>query len=873
VIAWHRLIGLFALTFLCLAADLFGELRAELFLSNLSSPVAFVQDPSNPNVQYVVQQAGRIRVVFNGSFTATDLLNLSGQVLFGGEQGLLGLAFPPDYATSGRFFVYFTNTASNIVIARFRRSPANPLVADPNSRFDFRWSDGNRYIVHPYGNHNGGTLAFGPDGYLYAGPGDGGAANDPAHLAQNPNSLLGKILRLDVNVPDSDPEGYNIPPDNPFLDGLPIAALPEIWAFGVRNPWKFSFDKAALGGTGALIIADVGQGSWEEFNYQPAGQGGRNFGWRNREGAHDNITSPSPAYLPLTDPTYEYSHSDGISITGGYVYRGFALGLTHTGRYFFADLNGRVWSISLIIHPTTGEAIASGLTEHTSALGGVSNLGNISAFGEDANGELYIVSYSLGRIYRISLTCPVSFNPVSAQHTAAGGTGQVTVTSGCAWTAASTSSFLQITDGVSGGGNGIVSYSVASNNILNTTRPARTGTLIIADHVFTVTQSGCSYSLTPPSASFDASGGGSSVTVTAPSGCAWTAFNNDPSFLDITGGSNGTGNGAVTYTVAANAGAANVANAGRSSSLSIGGETFAVTQAGCTFGIMPMSSVFGASQDAGTVAITTASVCSWTVSGTPAWVVTTSGGSGTGTGTWSYSIAGNGTETSRSQTIAVGGRTFSLTQVEHALKRLVPGMLGSFTLTDATDESWTAFEAVEGRSYCAQLVAGPTATAGARPALSIFRVDLTTPLGSGGTNSRCFVAPANETVVARVTQADASARTYRLHVIETTIWGNWWFIGSEYSSYTLLRNAADSPVVVTLTWRNQNGMVVGSQTSTLPPRGLIAIDARAVVSGAISGSVEIGHEGEPLAIVGSQTTLSATSGLSFDSGLAVRATR
>jgi len=181
-------------------------------------------------------------------------------------------------------------------------------------------------------------------------------------------------------------------------------ALPEIWDLGLRNPWKFSFDNPRRAGTGALVIGDVGQNSWEEIDYEPAGRGGRNYGWRYREGAHDHVTSTPPAYLPLTDPTFEYDHTVGISVIGGYVYRGSALGSPYYGRYFFADLNGRVWSIGLNI-AGTGEAASYAPIEHTADLGG-STIGQISSFGEDSNGELYVVSYGQGKVLRISPLAP-----------------------------------------------------------------------------------------------------------------------------------------------------------------------------------------------------------------------------------------------------------------------------------------------------------------------------------------------------------------------------------------------------------------------------------------------------------------------------------
>lgn len=390
-----------------------GPLKGRVHASGLTSPVAFVQDPSNAAVQFVVEQGGRIRVLQNGVVQTTDFLDLRGSISSSGERGLLGLALAPDYTSSGRFYVNFTNPAGDTVIARFRRSAGNPQVADSLTRFDLRWPSGLPYIVQPYSNHNGGDLAFGPDGYLYIGLGDGGSGNDPENRAQNPAELLGKMLRIDVSVPDADAAGYAIPPTNPFVSGGPAGVLREIWSFGLRNPWRYSFDPPARAGTGALIIADVGQGAWEEIDYEPAGRGGRNYGWRNREGAHPNVTSPPPVYnaSSLIDPVHEYSHSVGQSITGGFVYRGSALPAAYRGRYFFADyVQGRVWSIALTIDGS-GEATASSTrTDHTAELGAV---GNISAFGVDAAGELYVVSHTNGTIIQIMSAAPAPSAPTN----------------------------------------------------------------------------------------------------------------------------------------------------------------------------------------------------------------------------------------------------------------------------------------------------------------------------------------------------------------------------------------------------------------------------------------------------------------------------
>jgi glucose/arabinose dehydrogenase len=383
-------------------ADAAAQVRALVHASGFTQPLAMVQDPTDPTVQFVVEQRGRIRVVQNGALRSTDFLDISSSVLAGGERGLLGLAFPPNTAATGRFYVNFTNNSGHTVVARFRRS-SDPLVADAASRFDLRWNGalGPALIEQPFSNHNGGHLAFGPDGYLYVGMGDGGSGNDPNHFAQSRTSLLGKILRVDVDVADNHSIGYVVPSDNPFVGG---GARPEVWSFGWRNPWRFTFDDVALGGTGAMIAADVGQNRFEEVDYEPRGRGGRNYGWRNREGAHDNVVSQPPAFTPLVDPIHEYDRAAGGSITGGYVYRGAALGQTMRGRYFFADfITSRVWSLALTVN-SNGEATASDVREHTAALGGSAELANVASFAVDAAGELYIVSYGRGVILKVIST-------------------------------------------------------------------------------------------------------------------------------------------------------------------------------------------------------------------------------------------------------------------------------------------------------------------------------------------------------------------------------------------------------------------------------------------------------------------------------------
>jgi glucose/arabinose dehydrogenase len=403
------------------AAAQLPSIQSATYVGGLSSPVGMVQDPSDPTVQYVVQQGGLIRVIRNGALQGTNFLNLTSAIAGGGERGLLGLAFPSDYARTVLFYVNFTRAGDgHTVVARFLRSAGNPLVADPNSRFDFLWpaqpdmatnngcaafaSSPQRAICQPFSNHNGGKIAFGADGYLYIGMGDGGDGGDPQNQAQRPGTLLGKMLRIDVSVPASDTRGYRIPADNPFVGSSALAAATpdEVWAFGLRNPWRFTFDPTWLGGTGAMLIGDVGQGLYEEISYEPARLGGRNYGWRIREGNHDFNAGTTPAFTPLVPAIHEYTDGFGTngstSITGGYVYRGTALGAAFRGRYFYADfISGRIASIALTVDPVTREATASDFQDHTAAF---NSGGNISSIDIDANGEIYVVKYG-GEIRRL----------------------------------------------------------------------------------------------------------------------------------------------------------------------------------------------------------------------------------------------------------------------------------------------------------------------------------------------------------------------------------------------------------------------------------------------------------------------------------------
>lgn len=381
-----------------LASGAFADLQASVYVTGLSAPVAMEQDPTQPSVQLVLQQAGLIRVVVNGVLQPNPFLNLTSLVSYNGlgsERGLLGLAFHPQYAQNRYFYVNYTDVSGNTQITRYTRDPIDPLKADPNSAYPII------SIQQPYANHNAGTLRFGPlDGYLYVAMGDGGSGNDPGNRAQTiTNMLLGKILRLNVNGDDfpADPlRNYSIPPTNPFVG---ITGDDELWSIGLRNPWKFCFDNPAWLGTGGMVIADVGQSQREEIDYEPPLAKGRNYGWRVLEGTRVTGLSGGGNNIPFTDPIYEYTHSVGRSITGGYVSRGIRLA-DHFGRYFFCDyMTGKVFSFMLNIHPQTGEGSVSDFAEHTAELGWGQQY--LSSMDVDANGDLYIVDYTGGKIYKL----------------------------------------------------------------------------------------------------------------------------------------------------------------------------------------------------------------------------------------------------------------------------------------------------------------------------------------------------------------------------------------------------------------------------------------------------------------------------------------
>jgi glucose/arabinose dehydrogenase len=354
-------------------------------IGGLDQPVHIAHAGDGSGRLFVVERPGRIRIVKNGQLLLTPFLDITSRVRStGGEQGLLSVAFPPNYAGQGYFYVDYTDLLGDTVVARYAVT-ADLDVADPNSEQIVLTVD------QPYANHNGGQLAFGPsDGYLYIGMGDGGGGGDPDNNAQNPTSLLGKLLRIDVET--GSPLTYTVPPTNPFTQT--VGYRPEIWALGLRNPWRFSFDRQ----TGDLYIGDVGQALYEEVDFQPASSpGGENYGWNIMEGLH----CYGPASCDSTGlmlPVLEYPHAQGdCSVTGGAVYRGTGDPVMD-GMYVYADYcSGRLWGLR-----NDGSTWQSALLLDTPFL--------ITSFGEDEIGNIWLTQYAGapdGALYRLAKAWPV----------------------------------------------------------------------------------------------------------------------------------------------------------------------------------------------------------------------------------------------------------------------------------------------------------------------------------------------------------------------------------------------------------------------------------------------------------------------------------
>lgn len=359
--------------FLSLSISLFAqEVDIELFQEGFTRPLD-LQNAGDSRL-FIVEQGGKIKIVQeDGTVNSTLFLDISNKVSSGNERGLLGLSFHPNYSSNGYFFINYTNTDGDTQVSRFTVDSENPDLANPDSELEIIGYD------QPQANHNGGAMAFGPDGFLYIASGDGGGSGDVNNNAQNLNLLLGKLLRIDVDT-FSGGNNYGIPPDNPFVSVQNTRS--EIWAFGLRNPWRFSFDEVENN----LWIADVGQQQIEEINRQPIGEGGVNYGWRCYEGNAPFNTNGCPDPSEITFPFAEYTHTAGnCSITGGYVYRGTTYSDIQ-GLYFFADYcSGMIGTVD-----DDGTLINHGVFP-----------GMWVSFGEDVNKELFAVDINGGKIYKI----------------------------------------------------------------------------------------------------------------------------------------------------------------------------------------------------------------------------------------------------------------------------------------------------------------------------------------------------------------------------------------------------------------------------------------------------------------------------------------
>src|SRR5215831_306105 len=371
------------------------DIRTVPVANGISAPTDIQHAGDGSGRLFLVQQNGLIRILKNGSVLPTPFLDIRSKTHADGERGLLGLAFPPGYSQSRRFYLNYTDLNGDTIIAQYQTT-ANPDVADAASEVVLT------KILQPFPNHNGGQVRFGPDGYLYIGMGDGGSGGDPMGNGQNVGALLGKLLRVD---PESSPGQLRVPPDNPFVNRA--GARPEVWAYGLRNPWRFTFDRA----TRDLWIADVGQDTYEEVNFTPASShGGENYGWNLMEGMHCFKSGCQTTGLVL--PVAEYTHADGCSVSGGFVYRGnLSPGLR--GIYLYGDYcSGRIWGIE-----------RQGSTFNNRLL--LSTAFGITTFGEDEAGEMYLADASKGTIYRIEGSRAPRFGPAGVVNPASFASGMV----------------------------------------------------------------------------------------------------------------------------------------------------------------------------------------------------------------------------------------------------------------------------------------------------------------------------------------------------------------------------------------------------------------------------------------------------------------
>ncbi len=357
-----------------------GDIALRSVVRGLASPVGMAIAGDGSRRLFVIEQPGTIRIVASGRLRARPFLDMVEKVSSGGERGLLGLAFHPRFEKNRRFYVNYTNNSGDTVIAEYRGSRRHANRALPGSERVVLGFD------QPFANHNGGHLAFGPDDYLYIATGDGGSAGDPQGNGQRRDTLLGKILRIDVDSRSGD-RGYGIPQDNPFAGEPGVRG--EIWSYGLRNPWRFSFDRR----TEAMWIGDVGQNQWEEIDFEPASSvGGLNWGWNVKEGTRCFVTqtdcAAAEATQDLMDPIAEYSHDFGCSVTGGYVYGGKRF-RSLQGLYFFADYcSGNIWTL---------DASDSSAQEEVLRL---DSGRSIPSFGENGAGELFVIDHA-GELLRV----------------------------------------------------------------------------------------------------------------------------------------------------------------------------------------------------------------------------------------------------------------------------------------------------------------------------------------------------------------------------------------------------------------------------------------------------------------------------------------
>ncbi len=505
-------------------------------VSGLSTPLYVTNAKDGTNRLFIVEQGGRIKVLQPGSTTPTVFLDISSKVLFSGEQGMLGMAFHPQFAINGRFYVNYTRKSpvndGATVIAEYTVSTSDPNVADLATERVFLT------IQQPFTNHNGGMIEFGPDHYLYIGMGDGGSSNDPGNRAQNVDELLGKMLRIDVDTPNP-PDLYSSPASNPFFGNIP--GRDEIYAVGLRNPFRWSFDRM----TGELYVADVGQGAREEIDILELG---KNYGWRIMEG-----TICTPAFgttcnmSGLTLPIFDYTHVSGrCSISGGYRYRG-ARSTLPFGAYVFGDYcTGEIWQLFPAISGGT-QTLLIDTPNNT-----------LPSFGEDEAGEIYAVSLA-GSISLITASpappaCTYTVNPTSVFFPFQGGSSMFSIASGsdCNWLTATNSSWITITSATSGTGSGTINFTVGQN----LTSLPRTGRINIGGKSITIVQAcmasdGCRYLLSEIERSIAKGGGTGTLDVVAGNRCAWQATTNSD-WISVTSGSPAIGNGTISYLVEAN---------------------------------------------------------------------------------------------------------------------------------------------------------------------------------------------------------------------------------------------------------------------------------------------------------------------------------